>query len=305
MDLSPAERDPVKVADWAETQALYSERGWVSFEEVRTRLEVDGTLLDEVAREHEDEAAVLPKEATELLSADAVTELRRRSVLAEAAYPFELQAGQLVLRPGWDHCLPYVYCLLVADREFYSGSDKDLPRLFEHLCREAIASYLGGKAMRFGAPRDTMSPGIHKALSELAEATGSMQVQHLFPVQDTDKDLGLDVVGWIPFPDGYSSHVQVYMQCATGEHWTGKRNEPDLEIWSRILVSDPSPVRALAIPYVVPDGRARQRTVPGLLLLDRLRIATTLAGRALDDQAFGWSRWCRDRIERTRSAMVD
>ena len=196
---------------------------------------------------------------------------------------------------------PYLFCLLVSDRQFYSPTDRS-PRLFEHLACEALASYLTGDAIRFGDPRDTMPIGIHDALDELCRLTGDRRISEGIEVNATDKDLGLDVVGWKDFNDGQRNKLQVYMQCATGENWTGKRGEPDIEIWCKILLWNMDPVRALAIPYVASEEEW-EREGAGILLMDRLRLALLLAGMTLPDQERGWSVWCEERIATGRAAL--
>jgi len=297
MQLNPAERDPVKVADWVELQVLYSGQDSLSFEAVRSYIDTDGSLFEEGDGVREPE--LLPQERSESLVASTVVEIERRGQIVGDAYPFQRSEGRLQLRSDLESHMPYLFCLLAADREFYSPADQTVASLFEHLTREALVVYLGGNAVRFGAPRDTMPLGIRDAIDELARLTNGERIG-VYPVNDTDKDLGLDVVGWRDFPDRYISKVEVYMQCATGENWTTKKYECDLQVWDSILKCSNDRLKGLAVPYVVAGGEEWKRAAWGLLFMDRLRIASILSGRELPDNEYNWWEWCCERIKVAR-----
>lgn len=289
MQISPTEKDYVKIADWTELQALYSDSLEFSFEEVRSAIDVDGTLADEETSESSSH------ELSEELVAYTQSEISRRSRIAQGAYPFELSDGILhaSLEPRF---IPYNFCLLVADRESYISGDQETDKLFEHLVEEAITAYLGGKAVCFGAPRDTMAVGIHDALDELAGVTGNRKLRDGFPTNARDKDLGLDVVGWNSFSGHQWNKVELYVQCTTNQIWTNKKCEPDVDMWRTILNLPFNPLQGLAIPYVLAENDW-ERKAYGVLLIDRLRIASVLDGNVLSDDIFQWRQWCQERIE--------
>ena len=195
---------------------------------------------------------------------------------------------------------PYVFCLLVCDRDFYTSGDRS-PRIFEYVSAAALESYLRGSSLRFGFPRDeeNMPVNIQAALDELARLTGDRRNVGGFQVQPTDKDLSLDVVGWKDFIDERTSKVVVYMQCATGENWKSKRNDLDLNAggwWNRIIVWAHPPLKALAIPYVIGSDDEWDRANGGLLIMDRLRICSVLSVCIQSVDESDWSEWCENRI---------
>ena len=117
-------------------------------------------------------------------------------------------------------------------------------------------------------------------------------------MQPTDKDLGLDVVGWKDFVDAQTSKVLVYMQCATGEDWECKRGDLDLEgRWRQVISWTTPPVKALAIPYVIPPGDQWKRATPGLLLMDRLRISSVLPATSISIRGIDWRGWFKSRVD--------
>ena len=290
MHLSPTEKDPIKIADWAEVNALYSRTRQLSLEAVRSEIDIEGTLYEEPVEADVPEA--LPAELSESLVASAAAEIKRRVQIARGAYPFEL-AGSVLNAYAEDSYLPYIFCLLVADRESYS---LESAKLFEHLVSEALKVYLGGEAIRFGSPRDTMPQGIIKAVERLAQLTGNRKLENGYHINATDKDLGLDAVAWKDFPDKYWGKVELYVQCATGEDWEFKSRDFIMNTWSRILNWPFDPIVGLAIPYVVGEYDW-ERASSGVLLIDRIRIVSVLRGQNLSDDPRGWWEWCQERIE--------
>jgi hypothetical protein len=123
-------------------------------------------------------------------------------------------------------------------------------------------------------------------------------------VNETDKDLGLDVVGWKDFPDGNISKIEIFMQCATGENWEGKRGECILGDWGKILCCSNDRLRGLAIPYVIANEREWKRSVSDLIFMDRLRIASVLKDMDIPDEEFHWWNWCKKRIKQARESLL-
>ena len=293
MHLGSIEGDPIRCADWAELQVLYSGVTGISLESIRTEADVEGLL----GERDQPGISTMPNEESEHLVAEAVREIERRAAHGGKGYPFRIHEDRLEIRPGIHRWTPYAFCLMISDRDYWTGSDPS-PRMFEHIALTALQSYLQGSTIRFGAPRDAPEQQIKVALEGLAERTGD-KLLSIYPVKSTDKDLGLDVVGWKDFADGATSKVLVYMQCATGEHWLGKKGDLDLGIggvWNQTIAWTTPPVKALAIPYVVSPGDDWRRATPGLLLLDRLRISSVLPARAVSIEGFDWPAWFKSRV---------
>lgn len=291
MQLNPAENDPVKVADWIEYQAITSLEGSCSLEDAKSQIDTDGSLGDE---------GDVPHEESERLVASSSLEIKRRSRIGQDAYPFTFSEGvlQAQVEPIY---LPYIFCLLLADRESYSPNEQEPAKLFEHLVCEAMKYYLGGEAVRFGTPRDTMPTGVLDAINELSRLTRNRRLKDGYPTNAIDKDLGLDVVAWKEFPDQNWGQVEIYMQCATSESWETKKHDCDLDEWRGILYWPFYPVKGLAIPYVV-SSYTWERETAGVLLMDRLRISCVLAGNDSYNDKHGWWAWCQERIKNARDS---
>ena len=290
MRISSIEGDPVHLADWAELQLLYSGGTELSLESIRTQLDFEGLLGDDPIDDSD-----TSDEASQSLVAEAVREIQRRIEDGGKGYPFRIKGEMIELRPGVHRMTPYAFCLMVCDRDYYTGSDP-APRMFESVASTALQTYLGGDSFRFGFPREDPDRSIKTALESLEQRTGD-PLSPTYPVKATDKDLGLDVVGWKDFLDGRASKILVYMQCATGEDWPGKRGDLDLDIWNQLVAWTTSPIKAMAIPYVVSPGDQWKRSTPGLLLMDRLRISSLLPARALSINGVDWRSWFETRAK--------
>ena len=302
MYLSAGERDQVKAADWLEVKAVCSKFGRVHTREVVSTALAEGDMVDaEDWNEHEEdwnEHGLAEMDgnrsgAAHHLADNMSVEIERRQELCGDSYPFNFEGGELIWK-GDNWADPYLVCLMAADRDLWrSGSDTG--KVFEHLTTQVIETFLGGCALRFGSPRDTMPTSIDEALPDLARATCSDLLEGW--VKSADKDLGLDVVGWKPFPDTYNNRLQLYVQCATGEDWEDKPSDLNLDEWRGILRWGVTPVKALAIPYVVNRDGNWIGSLSGTLIFDRIRIAACLSGRILSDGSVPWAEWVRNKVE--------
>ena len=302
MILASSERDSVKAADWLEAEIVYSGRQSVPLEALRSQITLEGEFEDtEDQSDHgQDTVDDFPSGPGERFTSNAASEIQRRSSICGEGYPFVLNSGRLEWAQKRSWADPYIVCLLAADRQLYRHGD-DTAQVFEHLSTLAIGSFLGGKAIRFGARRDTFPGPIGEAIALLGQLTFSKQING-WNTYHTDQDFGLDVVGWKPFPDGYNNQLQIYMQCATGEGWLEeKKGEPNLDIWRGLLLWGTPPLVALSIPYVVNDEERWQRNLAGRLVLDRLRITYALAKVPLNDDQINWTDWVQNRVALARS----
>jgi hypothetical protein len=112
---------------------------------------------------------------------------------------------------------------------------------------------------------------------------------------DHAKDLTLDILVYWPFLDFRQGTPYFMLQCASGANWEEKLKEPDIDQWRKLLNPDCIPIRGVAIPYCLPDGRfsfASAKTAG--LLLDRCRLLLAASRKSdwltLDcaDQLNGW-----------------
>jgi hypothetical protein len=301
--IPPADAPREHHADWLELSVLTNERRAVSVREFVRELcltgSTDAVLGDEAGGETDEEGL------REAIAEAAFAEIdeRFRSSGGEQAYPFEIGENSVRLRKGMDGSV-YSFLLLLS----VYGKDAGPPgmdgaRLFEDVCAEASAAYLGGrhphvKSRVFGFPRRLLPKAFPAALDalcrELGEGRGHREERAELPDQ---KDAKLDIVAWRDFEDRRPGKVIVFGQCATGGNWREKLLElPPPQDWCSYWMQDrPAvwPTRWFFVPHRIEMAHWFYACVHGGVLHDRCRIAQ-LAGQldtGLASLCAAWSRW--------------
>ena len=266
------------LADWLEFEALTSENGVGSLLELARQLGIAGA--GDAADEGEDE----PRQFVDHPKLDDVmSELEKRSNACGTGYPFEIDdSGISITRRAHWHNFSYVNLLLLSlidcKTPVASANGALFPaRLFEAVCAKAAAKYLGGedrgaKSYHFGFPRPDKS-GFFDALGLLAAAVNGERLGVLDAKQE--KDEGLDVLAWIPFPDGRSNFICLFGQCATGDDWDAKNPQPAefLAVWLKIETR--AVCAAMFVPFTI-ESRDWTKKCQSLVIFDRCRIAKLL-----------------------------
>jgi len=227
------------------------------------------------------------------LIADVWGEIRRRRRLGGDGCPFLLVEEGDNLEPRGKRATALFYyflCLLSIGEEI----DNTARELFEHCVTDLAIGLSAFPAVRIGAPRRQPVP----ASLELAVehyTTSSVERLAARPIEPDDKDLGLDVVTWRPFPDGRGGYVHFLGQCATGRDWYEDKKlfDLNLDIWKHHVAWLVSPVRFFALPFVVPETRWWRTCAGGGLVLDRPRLLELYRGQALSATRIKQIRaWC-------------
>lgn len=285
-----------------------------------------------------EEGEITGKENSEIVR-DVFAELQRRADLLGPDYPFEIELAEAAIghrarlkwRPdGQEHAgaLAYLYCLLVSARRHtlleLTEADKErtltdgLRLHSEHryglllqICASiALGGYLRGDVISFGYPRPDGSAFLD-AHSRAWERFGAYAPVSQVPLGAPDKenDAGIDLIGWLSFPDGHASKVLVIGQVASGRNWEGKSaldRGNALRSWFK-SASFTFFVPMMVMPFNITDARTTIQRGDGDLrravfeieerqfgiVLDRDRVAASVA------QAFGLAPEVRARIEGT------
>ena len=138
----------------------------------------------------------------------------------EDYYPFTLQ-GRVLLGRDEDFTKVYTFLLLLSACGEGAVSTINAAKLFEDVCAHAAQVYFGShdepaSSFVFGFPRRVGPKDFPSAVEELChrkicEGTPDKK----FPGIASNKDAGLDIVTWKSFPDGRSSKLIAFGQCAT------------------------------------------------------------------------------------------
>ncbi|MGH9427219.1 MAG: hypothetical protein ACRD2L_13055 [Terriglobia bacterium] len=222
---------------------------------------------------------------TEEATGKIAEELRRRSGLLGPTYPFTVSGN--TLRYAASRSGVYEFCLAATVTESLTKKPfNKLPVAFERLCREISLLLFGSRSVsvRTGWPRDKNDglPLKAKALFGKIEAMTGEWTWNPEPDLPTDpspkyfKELGLDLLTWIPMPDGRVGHAFILGQCTCGKtDWFEKRKEPDIALlrrWFRPLMAVQQPLKCLFVPFHISNiGALRDVTTAGVTL-DRARI---------------------------------
>lgn len=269
--------EATRLADWLEYDAMTSDNGVGSLVELARQIRINGSA------DAEDENPK-PIEFIDNEKIEAVmSEIESRNEACGGGYPFEIDAGgnSITCKAGWKE-YTYTKLLLISLRDCKkavpSGSGSLFPaRLFEAVCVAVAQKYMGGKesgvlSYHFGAPRPDHS-GFDTALKQLIAATCGKPLDVLEP--SAEKDDGLDVFAWRPFPDKKCNFVCLFGQCATGDDWLDKNPKPleFMDVWLRIETT--AVISCMFVPFTLTRDEWTKKS-RSMVIFDRCRIAALI-----------------------------
>ncbi|MGH9697849.1 MAG: hypothetical protein ACRD5R_05825 [Candidatus Acidiferrales bacterium] len=264
-------RNFLECADWMELKALVSPSRSCSIALVErnlTRLSAydDHRAIDQIAR-------------VEIACSEILGEIGRRRLAAAVAYPFKLRGTDLYLSGSVEDFTCYVFCLCLSWFGWRPRSGRRVfpRRMFEDLSKHAAEAFIGGKAVRFGAPRTEMPKPFKKALLHLCLSIGEGQVKTLRGAVHAQDDK-MDLIAWKDFPDRAVGKLFLVGQCSSGKDWEGKLRELDKDAFFDEWFSDrPPSLKQMGIGFFLPHRIHREKwasvTRHAGIVFDRCRIA--------------------------------
>lgn len=268
------------LADWLELESLRSENGVGSLLELARQFAIGGVGDAEDESEVERE----PRQFSDHGRLDDVmSELEFRSAGCGEGYPFTVDpAGNSITRKADWRDFHYTPLLLLSFIDCHEAVPADSGSIFPARWFEAISvlaaeRYLGGRengatSFHFASPRPDGS-GFSDALQALARRLGGRALNMIEPRHE--KDAGLDVLAWRPFPDLRCNFVCLFGQCATGIEWRNKNPEPLEFLDVRLRLETTAVHPAIFVPFTLPsnDWTLKSRRV---VVFDRCRIVSLL-----------------------------
>jgi hypothetical protein len=185
----------------------------------------------------------------------------------------------------------YLACLIMAILGAENGS-QGTSKLFERIVCEALRKYISGEAIVFGWP---VIKGEKTSIRErIIDLSVKLNERYVESPAERYKDRGVDVVAWKPFLEKLPrpSQVVILLQCAAGQGWRSKTSDLPLHAWEQYIHWSCNPIKAFAVPYIIPQRDWHDVSKEGGILFDRIRIVnlicTTTGDKVLDREVTLW-----------------
>lgn len=235
--------------------------------------------------------------STEVLIADVYSELERRQKMMGVNPAFIIDANQIIKRNGlvWNDIPEYAMCLIFSLQGVKKiKGDDDGTKLFERISRDVIASYLDGEAIVLGFPNNT---NLNKQIESFALKSFETKSVDRKPA-NTDKDKGVDIIGWKPHKDERSNQIVLLIQAAAGYHWNLKKAVStaawrDFIKWSALVNI------GIIVASTLDEIKFEKARDDYNLVFDRIRIYISLYQRnlAIDDSLRDLVKeWCKKEL---------
>lgn len=299
-----ASANPDEHADWLELNALWSDDGNSSIEDLARSITRSGTA--DAVREEDDGYAYEDRgiEIAHVVAEDAFILLEERFLACggeAGGYAFELGERYIKVRVHGDKSV-YTFLLLLSKFGKDSGPrGADGAKIFERICSKAAESYFGGretaaKSVVFGFPRRGFPRGFPAALDRLSQELGEGGGHRMRPTLRHQKDAKLDLVVWHHFADGKPGKMIGFGQCAAGIDWPQKLSELQPRNFWDLWLRDPpavEPVKMFFLPHQVERDRWFDSCRHAGIVFDRCRIAHHASdlGEDLMGECGAWSRF--------------
>ena len=242
-------------------------------------------LLQDLGRLDENDYTygVPEEEETLRIVEETFMEIERRSHACRDGYPFALgRTGSTLLSDQEDenhkHFI-YKYLLLATRLDMKKNrrhADLDGTLLFEEVAAEATRSYFGTRSeslvfgtsandSNFAAKVDTLCQRIQEGI----------RFENRNQAPPKEKDGKLDVVVWLPFPDGMPGKLTAFGQCKTGTDYEDKLTQLQPDSFCRKWFhSSPAltPLRMFFVAEALRRDHWYTTASDAGLLFDRCRI---------------------------------
>jgi hypothetical protein len=217
----------------------------------------------------------------------AIEEIERRATVMGEAYPFRRHGNSL--QYVGSASLAYEFFLSISlapdiskNPYLHSG------RKFERITAQLVHAHFGLDSIfwHLGAPRDPGHENFRTAFSALQHGTHEWVWNPEEELPDdggATQDETVDFVIAKQMLDGRAGRLYVVGQCACGNNWRSKIQDPNIDLlgrWFRMPLT--SMVKAFSTPFVIADEMLKEvvRENKGLVY-DRIRLSI-LAEKSLE-----------------------
>lgn len=213
----------------------------------------------------------------------AMTEMRKRHSWIRSGSPFSFHGNTITRNVEWRTVPVYSFCILLSAAALYKewarsfGTDyTEQGELFELVTKDSLAQqFKDWKFFLTGWSRsktDQLNDIVEQIADRLGEGVGNTKRW----TSEEQKDGGLDLVLYRPFPDQRVGIPLYLMQCASGQNWEEKLNTPDINFWRHIVDFASEPKRGFATPFAMGDKEfIRKCCKVNGIFIDRYRLLAT------------------------------
>lgn len=244
-----------KIADWVELGTIFNGNR-LSRAKMISLLEDNGYTDDAYYRGDE-------------IFDSTIAELQRRNILYGPKSPYMIEGTIIQPNIGWEEIPEYLMCLILS--YFGAANSKGGTKLFERVSQQALRAYMHGKGKVLGFPNNNnLTTQLDCLANEMYEGRGNRNPA------SSDKDRGVDVVGWMPFMDERNSQLIVLMQCAAGWNWRNKKPVPR-PAWTHFIHwNHTTTIPGIAVAEVIELQKWQNAVDDYGLVFDRARIVRCL-----------------------------
>ncbi len=255
------------LCDWIEGSALF-------LDDSLSQMDIVDVLLEEERCTDQDKASAVVQ--------DAWLEIERRSSLCGDSYGLRANGDWLHPSGSWHETPEHAFCLLLSLANRYDwwfkvfGTDyTEQGELFEELTNEALKAIEPSWDTFRAGSGPTNKLDLRLLLEEIASRVdANVGDVSLWDASEV-KDMQLDLLWHMTFPDQRGGVPYCLIQCASGSNWKNKIQTPNLSVWERSLLSSSTrPLRGLSVPFCYSDDEDFKRICVkvGGLFLDRCRL---------------------------------
>jgi len=235
-------------ADYFELMALFNNKNLITKGEVLDRLKDEGIIIQVENQGDQAEA----NDENESFVRNVFLLISQRNFSFKNDYPFNYLNESIALKDDLEiRQKIYLHLLLSSNLYLFPEFQSYLTTEFELLSEEALKNYLPDFAIIKSFGENTDFKGYTKdkikQLAKLMDIDSEDQFLETIAAKGT-KDLGLDIVGWLPFEDKVGNYLSIFVQCACGKDWNKKLSET--KRYNRLLKAYLSDFKhSLFIPY--------------------------------------------------------
>lgn len=257
------------LCDWIEGNILFDED-----EDRLSVADIVDILIEENICEEQDYA--------EEIVNDVWNALERRLNWIGSEVPFSVIYPDVTRTDSWQDAPAHSFCILVSLAQCYrgwwhcisNGNYNEQGELFELLTQESLEKQFLDWHVKPTSWSRTQQAKLQEVVNRIAAWLGEGPRGDINEwIGPRDKDGGLDLLCYRPFPDNRVGVPVYLMQCASGQNWIEKVDEPDIDLWQRLIGFVNPPQKAFAIPFALSDDIFKKwgREIKGLFL-DRYRL---------------------------------